>query len=180
MVVDDQGKQVRAAAFAFLDRQTAVHGDVLPRTVLAAGFSFGGRRVPLVGPQGIFKPAALTDIPLSITTVPLVEGKTRPYQDEVTDEGLLRYRYRGTDPRHHENEGLRRAMASQTPLIYFHGIVRGQYLPAWPVYVVGDDPASLSFTVAVDDAQAIREDLPSTMAETARRAYVTRLCSDVA
>lgn len=175
MADDALGQRVRTAAFAFLDQQTMIHGEVLPRSVLETGFSFDGQRVPLVGPQGIFKPAVLSKIPLSITTVPVVEGKTRPYQDEVADDGLLRYRYRGTDPSHHENEGLRRAMATQTPLVYFHGIVPGQYLPSWPVYVVGDNPAALSFTVAVDDPQAIRGDLPSSVAEAARRAYVTRL-----
>src|SRR5207248_2061906 len=100
-------------------------GEVLPITVLRQGFAFEGRRVPLVGPQGIFKPAVLPSVPLSITTVPAVEGRERPYEDEVGPDGFLRYRYHGTDPQHHENVGLRTAMATQTPLIYFHGIVPG-------------------------------------------------------
>ena len=37
------------------------------------------------------------------------------------DDGLLRYRYRGTNPAHHENTGLRLAMQRQVPLVYFHG-----------------------------------------------------------
>ena len=45
-----------------------------------------------MGPQGIFKPRVLRDIPLSITTVAVVEGETRPYDDAFGEDGLLRYR----------------------------------------------------------------------------------------
>ncbi len=44
-------------------------------------------------------------------------------------------------------------MSERLPLVYFHGLVPGKYLATWPVFVVGDDPASLTFSVAVDDAQ---------------------------
>jgi putative restriction endonuclease len=98
--------QVRLRAFAFLEEQQKLHGDALPRSVLEKGFDFEGTRVPLIGPQGIFKPAVL-DLPLSFTTVPIVEGQPRPYEDEVGDDGLIRYRYRGTDPQHRDNVGLR-------------------------------------------------------------------------
>ena len=52
----DFDRQVRVQAFAFLDQQRATYGDVLPWSVLSEGFVFDGRRVPLIGPQGIFKP----------------------------------------------------------------------------------------------------------------------------
>jgi putative restriction endonuclease len=145
--------QVRLAAFEFLAHQTQIHGEVLPRTLLAQGFTFKENRVPLIGPQGIFKPAVLSKIPLSITTVPVVQNSPRPYNDEVGTDGLLLYRYRGTDPRHPDNSGLRRAMENRTPLIYLHGIVPGQYMPVWPVFITADDPARLTFSVAMDDAQ---------------------------
>jgi len=60
--------RARLAAFSFLDEQTRVHGKVVPYKVLLDGFTFDGRRVPLLGPQGIFKPAVLPDMSLSITT----------------------------------------------------------------------------------------------------------------
>lgn len=128
-----------------------------------------------MGPQGIFKPAILRDAPLSITTAPPVEGKQAPYEDEVGPEGLLRYRYRGTDPKHHENVGLRTAMVRRLPLVYLYGILPGRYLPVWPVYIVGDDPASLSFTVAVDDriARPLAGNRVAESGEDARRSYVT-------
>jgi putative restriction endonuclease len=67
----DLDQRVRLAAFSFLDQQTQIHGETLPRDLLAAGFTFEDQRVPLLGPQGIFKPALLA-LPLSITTVPPV------------------------------------------------------------------------------------------------------------
>jgi len=147
--------RVRVAAFAFLKTKAELHGDVLPRAILAEGFQFESNRVPLLGPQGIFKPAVLPDMPLSITTVPAVEGRDRPYDDVIDYDGLLRYRYRGTDPSHRDNVGLRLAMKQHVPLVYLHGIVPGEYLPVWPVYVVGDDPTSLSFLVEVDASQLV-------------------------
>lgn len=117
--------------------------------MLSDGFDFDGRRVSLIGPQGIFKPAVLRDVPLSITTTPPVAGKAAPYDDQLGSDGLLRYRYRGTDPAHPDNVGLRRAMRRKVPLVYLHGVVKGFYVAEWPVFIVGDDPASLTFTVAV-------------------------------
>ena len=129
----------------------------------------------LIGPQGIFKPALLPEMPLSITTVPEVEGKPRPYDDQIGDEGLVRYRYRGTNPNHRDNVGLRTAMQRQTPLIYLHGIVQGLYEPAWPVFIVEDHPDTLSFVVAIDDQigapAAWQFNDPAAL--TARRQYVT-------
>jgi putative restriction endonuclease len=137
---------------------------------------FRGERVPLLGPQGIFKPRRL-GVPLSITTVPVVEGRDRPYADELSPEGLLVYRYRGTDPSHRDKIGLRLAMERQAPLVYFHGVVPGHYLAIWPVYVVRDDPGKLSFTVAVDSHEAFADRLAggASLAAEGRRQYVTQL-----
>ena len=151
----DLDTRVRLAAFRFLAEQTQLHGEALPRATLATGFMFDGTRVPLIGPQGIFKPAILPEMPISIMTIPVVEGKPRPYADEIGPDGLLRYRYRGTDPRHRDNVALRLAMNRQVPLIYLFGVVPGQYLPVWPIFIVADDPKRLSFSVAVDDAQLV-------------------------
>lgn len=172
---DELDHRVRLAAFEFLRLQTEVRGETLPRSVLAEGFPFDGRRVPLLGPQGIFKPAIL-EIPLSITTVPIVEGRERPYEDEVGEDGLVRYRYRGRDPSHRDNVGLRVAMARGTPLVYLYGVVPGEYMPIWPVFIVGDHPTELAFSVAVDAKESIQPDvlpLPDCGASAIRR-YITR------
>lgn len=172
--------RIRLAAFRFLEEQERLAGDegVLPRKILVDGFVYEGHRVPLMGPQGIFKPRVLREIPLSITTVAVVEGETRPYDDAFGEDGLLRYRYRGTDPRHHENVGLRLAMQRRVPLIYFHGIVPGLYVAEWPVYIVGDDPERLTFTVSVEDrrfASLGTAELPAGDETEIRRRYATRL-----
>jgi putative restriction endonuclease len=135
-------RHVRCRAFEFLAEQTGMHGEVLPWSLLARGFDFEGRRVPLASQQGIFKPAVLPEIPLRIRTAPEAPGEPRPYDDAMAEDGLLFYRYRGTDPRHRDNVGMRLAMERQVPLVYLYGVVEGQYLPMWPVYVVGDDPPS--------------------------------------
>jgi len=166
--------RVRAAAFDWLAEQVALHGDVLSRSLLAEGFVLDGQRVPMVGPQGIFKPRVLPDAPLSITTAP--EG---PYDDAFGADGLLRYRYRGNDVNHPDNRGLRTAMQNRLPLVYFHGVARGRYVAAWPVFIVGDNIEGLAFSVAVDDATYIGLGEPAPDngvaedASSARRAYVT-------
>lgn len=167
---------VRVAAFRWLREQVDFHGDdVLPFGVLTTGFTFEGQRVPLLGPQGIFKPAVLREMPLSIATAP-----AGPYDDSFGADGLLRYRYRGQDPGHRDNVGLRLAMQRRAPLVYLHGVVKGQYLAVWPVFVVGDEPERLTFTVAVDDASvaegaARRAGTEPDQAgdDAGRRAYIT-------
>jgi len=135
-MTDDRDAAVRLLAFSFLADQRRRFGEAsIPRAVLERGFDFEGIRVPLIGPQGIFKPAILPEVPLTITTAPPVERKDRPYDDGFIDGGFLRYRYRGTDPHHRDNVGLRTAMQRQTPLIYLHGIVQGLYEAAWPVFL---------------------------------------------
>lgn len=167
--------RVRSAAFEWLTEQVRLHDDVLPRSILAQGFTYEGQRVPLLGPQGIFKPRILS-IPLSITTVP-----SGPYDDGFSPDGLLLYRYRGTNPQHPDNVGLRMAMAQHIPLVYFHRVAAGRYLAVRPVFIVGDDPSNLTFKVEVDDEKFARVDAGSESsalfaadsASEARRSYVT-------
>lgn len=172
--MDERDERVRMAAFAFLQRQVQRVGDALPRQILAQGFDFEGRRVPLVGPQGIFKPAVLPEIPLSIATAPAREGRAPPYDDEIRADGTLSYAYRGTDPLHRDNVGLRLALQRGTPLVYLHGILPGRYYAQWPVFVTADDPQALRFTVALDEALPLEDPLPMIGRE-ARRAYVARV-----
>jgi putative restriction endonuclease len=113
-------------------------------------------------------------MPLTITTAPVIEGRERPYDDDIGPDNLLSYRYRGNNPQHRDNVGLRLAMRRQAPLIYMFGIVPGRYMPTYPVYIVGDDPATLTFTVAVDDrVVAIGEGRLRESADEARRRYIT-------
>lgn len=177
MAMDDLDVKVRLRAFEFLEEQVKIHPEFLPRDLLNQGFNFDGMRVPLLGPQGIFKPAILDRIPLSFTTTPVVEGQPPPYKDEIGTDGLMRYRYRGRDPMHRDNVGLRLAMKEHVPLIYFFGLVPGRYIAVWPAFIVGDDPRSLTFVVEVGEKQKLlagHEKWAEGVAEP-RRAYLTVL-----
>jgi putative restriction endonuclease len=173
---DDPDSAIRLFAFNWLSQKVFEYGDVLPRKVLSTGFDFGGNRVPLIGPQGIFKPKLISEIPLSITTSP--KG---PYNDSFNKDGFLLYRYRGTNPQHHENVGLRKAMYRKIPLVYFHGVVPGKYLAVWPVFIIRDIPEKLTFEVAADDLRVAMENIKKEKIEfqiredndAGRRAYIT-------
>ena len=161
-------QRIRALVFHWLATQCTLRGsEMLPIDVLRKGFIADGQAVPLIGPQGIFKPRIMT-LPLSITTAP-----AGPYDDTFESSGLLLYRYRGTDPQHRDNVGLRTAMKERAPLVYFHGIARGKYLAAWPVFIVGDSPKTLTFAVAVDSPEEHGEE--EGMETEGRRSYITTL-----
>ncbi len=142
-------QQIRLAAFNWLRQQIDIYGDVLSRELLLQGFIFENERIPLVSPQGIFKPKQM-DYPLSITTSPISR-----YDDSSSDDGFLTYKYRGTDIYHRDNEGLRECMKRNLPLIYLLGTVPSKYLVIWPVFIISDNPSSLSFKIALNDIETI-------------------------
>lgn len=171
-MIGEADREIRLRAFDWLTRQRDEFGETLSRTALGT-FSLDGRRMPLVGPSGIWKPAAC-ELPLSITTT--VGG---PYDDTFDRQaGTLRYAYRGLDPQHRDNRGLRRAMVERVPIVYFHAIEPGSYVAAYPVFVVEDHPEQLRFSMQVDDLYAAESEAfgglvaGEDVAEP-RRAYVT-------
>jgi putative restriction endonuclease len=168
-VVREWERAARVAAFQFLERLGDVHGDALPWHALSQGFTFDRQQISLIGAAGIWKPRVF-ELPVSISTSP-----RNPYGDVIGDDGLLLYRYQGSASRSYDNDLLRRSMHEAAPLIYFHGISTGVYAALWPAVIVGDDPASKTFTVACEDVDLLRPDLPATVIDEARRAYVTRL-----
>jgi len=141
---DPTSASIRTQVFEWLQQQVQEHEDVLSYNLLSAGFYYKGTRVPLLGPQGIFKPKVLKYYPISITTSP-----NSPYQDTV-EENTLHYKYRGTNPRHPDNVRLKDAMQERIPLIYLHGIIKGRYLTHFPVFITGADDRTLTFRVEAD------------------------------
>lgn len=155
MSIDATDALIRQAAFDHLARLRDVEGELFSWSVLSSGFEFRGERVHLLSQQGIFKPRQLT-LPLSIRT-----SANSPYADSLGAGDTLAYAYRGTDRNHVENAGLRDAMRTRTPLVYFHSIVQGQYLASWPVFIVGDRPGDLMFEVQVDDRSSLKLERPA-------------------
>lgn len=162
-------EQVRNAAFNWLRGQIQIHGDVLTRDLLANGFEYEGVKVPLVSPQGIFTPKIMK-FPLTITTT-----SKGPYNDSFNVNGMLSYSYRGSDPNHRDNIGLRECMKQNIPLIYLHSIIPGKYLAVFPVFIVGDEVNSLKFTVVADEmiSQIKDHHKVAGFGDESRRAYIT-------
>lgn len=161
--------QIRLSAFEWLDKQIVIYGDVLPRDILVKGFIFNGERITLMGAKGIWKPKLMT-YPLSITTIP---GSA--YDDINLPDGFLKYKYRGSDPYHPDNKGLRSLISLRKPLIYFLSVIKSKYLVTWPVYIINDNIKDLVFTVAVDDVKSIKQDLDKIDEDATyyRRSYLT-------
>lgn len=112
-------------------------------------YAFQGRTISLKGTQGIWTPEGFS-APISIRTTYTRPGETPPYADEAGSDGLLRYAWRGTDPEHRDNRGLRKAMQEQIPLIWFLGIT-DQYPREFnvmaPVYLIAEEPAQHRFVL---------------------------------
>ncbi|GAA1256305.1 HNH endonuclease [Pseudonocardia aurantiaca] len=118
-------------------------------------FEVEGRPFRLMDAQrGIRKPRELSSA-FSIRTVYTVEGKERPYADEVGPDGLLRYKWRGDDPDHAENRALRAAMTEEAPLIWFFGVAPGVYKPIYPVYLLWEEPEQHQFVIDADVARGL-------------------------
>src|SRR6185437_13286450 len=97
-----------------------------------------------------------------------------PYADEHDPEtGRLLYKYQGTDPVQRDNVALRHAMERQRPLLYLVGVDPGVYDAVFPVYVTGDDPLRLQFTLMADQLDASTHQRSDTLT-VLRRAYTTR------
>jgi putative restriction endonuclease len=147
--------EIRADCFLWLKEQCQTYGAALPWSILQKGFPYKGERVTIVGATGIWKPKQLETMPISILTT-----FENPYHDGFDEEGFLVYHYRGKDPEHRDNFGLRQAWATRTPLVYFHAISKGIYVPVWPMFIMKDDPDSLTCLGAVDPAYATGDHPP--------------------
>ena len=136
--------QIRFHIFNWLKTRSAFNGGVFTRNDLIYGCSYQGKTIHLMGPQGIWTPKDF-EAPISITTT--TKGH---YDDGFRDDGILRYSYRGTDPQHRDNRGLRLAFLKRIPLIYFVAIRPGIYNAVWPIFILRDNPDALCVDAAID------------------------------
>lgn len=146
--------ELRAAAIQHVTRIRDVSGGVLTWGQIAEGFTFRGDHVHLATKaKGIFRPAQLQDGALSISTRIPRDGRTNPYEDLVEiGGGLIRYHYRGSDPGHPDNRGIRACLERHLPIIYFIGIAESIYRPEI-CRVAADDQRSLAFTIIPSEGE---------------------------
>ena len=140
--------EIRLKTFNWLKIQSDIYPDGIPRSILEKGIEFQAEKITLIGPKGIWKPRQM-ELPLSVTTI-----QNSPYDDGLSVDGFLRYSYRGQDPNHPDNVGLRNAMRNQVPLVYFLSIHKGFYVAEWPVYIVSDSIQNLYFTIDIKEQSA--------------------------
>lgn len=142
-----------------------------------ADFTFAGRRQRLQPVQtGIWKPAGF-DASLSIMTVYRRAGQRRPYEDDIGADGLIRYAWRGDDPNHPDNRGLRRAMDLQLPLIWFVGVAMSpaRFQAIAPIYIVREEPEFKRFVLAPVDKEDLLPDMvQGSVLEAGLRRYISR------
>jgi putative restriction endonuclease len=134
--------ELRAAAADAITNLVRQRGDILHWSEIARGFLVRGERVLFANQaRGIFKPAALNDgAALSIkSSRPSRVGRMAVYEDELVEDGLLRYKLQGTDPHGADNLLLRQAAQQQVPLIYFSGLADSTYQVFFPVFVTAID-----------------------------------------
>lgn len=165
----------RESVFAWL-RTRMLLAEGLSRDELSE-FEFNGRRHRLVGTQtGIWRIKDYSDAAISILTAYSPDDTRRPYDDSVGADGMLRYKWRGTNATLADNVWLRTAMERQLPLVWFIGIgyrpgTKTQvFRPEFPVWLVGEEPDQHQFVVAVDEAQrAVPHGASGEVIEFARR-----------
>jgi len=145
-VSDDLDTRLRDSAMEWLKLRTSDGLESISSTDLL-DFTFDDQHFRLMDPQrGIRKPKELAAA-LSIRTVYRPDGAKRPYEDEMGDDGLLRYKWRGEDLDHPENRALRAAMELELPLIWFFGVGVAMYQPIFPVYLLAEEPERHQFVI---------------------------------
>lgn len=161
---------VRAAALEWL-RGVTLDGTIpVSRAQLRDDFHVAGQRFPLVDAgRGIRRPRGWSSA-LSILTAAPEGAAWRPYDDSEGADGLHRYKLRRDQRGASENEGLRRAMFEQVPLMWFYGIRPGLFQAIFPVYLIGEDPDESQFVMALTEEQ--RQIRPGSMVEETLRRYL--------
>ncbi len=134
-VPDSVDSRVRAAMFDHIDRLLAASWDGSLCFSAINRFSFDGRMVRLIVQTGIWKPAGLGacahdphDLYAAQPAAPLCRR---------CGEGVVHYKYRGSDPNHSDNRALRQAMVDGLPLTYFRRSGEGRVRNALSLLVGG-------------------------------------------
>ena len=139
----DSDTAMRLAAFAHIKKLVEIR-DGLSASDLAAGFQFGGVRIPLINPRrGIFRPTQMRYV-LSIKTVFPKPGGKVWYDDQrevhrqiFQGDETIDYAFMGKNPDAADNRWLKEPYENQIPIIYFLGIAPGRYQAILPAFIGG-------------------------------------------
>ncbi|GAA3702455.1 HNH endonuclease [Zhihengliuella alba] len=173
----DEELALRHSAIEWLKIRSDDGAEPLTRDEIL-DFEYRGQKFRLQATQtGIWKPRILRAA-LSFQTVFRTPGQARPYEDEVGRDGLIRYMWRGDDPLHPDNVGLRFAHEHQLPLIWFIGVggAPKKYQPVCPVFIVDEEPELKRFVVAPMDEEAffLRDRTQDTVMQGTIKRYISR------
>jgi putative restriction endonuclease len=98
--------------------------------------------------RGIWNPKFLD------STLSIISDPDSHYKDHHRDDGLIEYAYQKGNVGG-VNTKMRIAMENRDPIILLTKIATGVFVPTMPVYIVGDDPITSRFLIAVDEAMVV-------------------------
>jgi putative restriction endonuclease len=98
--------------------------------------------------RGIWNPKFLD------STLSIISDPDSHYKDHHRDDGLIEYAYQKGNV-DGVNTKMRIAMDNRDPIILLTKIATGVFVPTMPVYIVGDDPVTSRFLIAVDEAMVV-------------------------
>lgn len=146
MYTADEQAEIREDIFLWLEDQVERNFGVLSRKIIES-YQYEGTPLKLANPgRGIWNPKDFD------STLSIVHKYGGPYDDELTDGSYLKYHYEASNPDAGSNRKLRKAAQDGVPLVYFHGIAKGIYLPYYPVFIVEDKYEERVVIVALDEA----------------------------
>jgi putative restriction endonuclease len=136
----DPDLELRQAAVSRARDLVETYDDFVPLVRLREGFVFRGQRVSFGSFQKGIHHSRVQRGPAALT---LTTSVNDPYADAFdVAAGSFRYAYRRGPIDQADNRALRAAFELRTPLVYFRGFARGQYLVVAPMFVTADDPAA--------------------------------------
>lgn len=167
---------LRSAAIEWLLVRSSDGQDPLTRDEIK-DFRFAGEPFAIQSTQnGIRKPAGF-DAALSVYTVFRSPTQERPYEDDIGPDGLIRYAWRGDNPDHPENRGLRTAMEMKLPIIWFVGVSMSpaRFQVVAPVYVIDEEREHKRFVLApLEDGSFLPEMVEGSAMEATAKRYLRR------
>lgn len=166
---------VRAAAIRFVEELVDRFGGEVTRDQLQQ-FTFQGEEIKLLDTgRGIRNPRQLS------ATLTIMTSVSSPYDDGEGPEGLLRYAIQEGELGEGSNQKLRVAYELQLPIIWFHGVRHGVFVPVMPVNLVDEVAEAKQYVVAIGQDQRIMapqllSSSPSLLEDDfAQKTYVSRM-----